>query len=201
LLNPPTGGKVGGSLTEINSNTGALVRTVSGSDFGFDEFSVPVATSSSVIVTNLTPNGHTGSSITLVSAKTGGLIRVIRQPQADLTTSFDPATNGNDFWIVSENVGPSTGQITEFNASTGAFVREIQNGLACPEGIGAYGRYVWASDHCSHTVTEFNAMTGSVIRQVPEPKFFDAHEITSNGTDVWVLSDEEQAVMEFPISN
>lgn len=199
LLSPPSSGRPGGSLTEINSSTGVLVRTVSNPGFDFDQFSSPIATSSRVIVAN----DLTGFSITEVNANNGALIRVIRQPRVDLRMQSAPVTNGTDIWIIS-SAGPSTGRISEFNASTGALVRIIQQGLASPEGIGADTGHVWVSDVSSHTVTELNASTGAVIRQVPEPHFFAAQEVVSNGTDVWVISDEgtgtKFTVMEFPVA-
>jgi outer membrane protein assembly factor BamB len=148
-------------------------------------------------------NDLTGFSITEVNANNGALIRVIRQPRVDLRMQSAPVTNGTDIWIIS-SAGPSTGRISEFNASTGALVRIIQQGLASPEGIGADTGHVWVSDVSSHTVTELNASTGAVIRQVPEPHFFAAQEVVSNGTDVWVISDEgtgtKFTVMEFPVA-
>jgi hypothetical protein len=199
LLSPPTSGKPGGSLTEINSSNGTLVRTVSNPGFDFNQFSSPIATSSRVIVANLL----TSFSITEVNANNGALIRVIRQPHEDLRMQFPPVTNGTDIWIIS-SAGPSSGRLTEFNVATGALVRIIQQGLASPEGIAADAGHVWVSDVSSHTITELNASTGAVIRQVSEPKFFVSRGLVSNGIDVWALDSDESGgvfkIMELPVS-
>ena len=113
----------GGTVTELDGSTGALVRVISGTSDEPDEFDGPdamVLDGPDLFVANTGVNN--GSSVTELKASTGALVTPpanSRSLDVDYPTAM--ALNGRDLFVA--NSGGDS--VTELDASTGAEVREL----------------------------------------------------------------------------
>jgi hypothetical protein len=73
----------GGSVTELSTSTGALVRVISGSSYKFDDPDAMVLAGSDLFVAN-----RSGNSVTELRASTGALVRVISGSSYDFNDPY-----------------------------------------------------------------------------------------------------------------
>ena len=184
-----------GSITELNANTGSLIRILTGVD---DPADIAVDGRDLWIVNDL----HDSTSVTELSASTGRLIRTLATGNPGTDDASEIAAAGNDIWIAS-GAGDGDGSITELHASTGRLIRVLSGrryGLdcpnepsdICPEAIAADGTHLWianASDTGRVALAEFSAGTGRVVLTLPNGRcgLYPADLTVSRGR-VWVAN-------------
>jgi hypothetical protein len=185
----------GGSLTEINASTGALVRVVSGPSYQFHDPDAIVLDGLDLFVGN---GASSGGSVTEVNAPTGALVRVVPvhlpPPRIvdTLPTAPGPAPvyqfggsmvlDGDDLFVTS-TYGPVTelnGPVAELNASTGALVRLISGpayqfhdpGPMVLDGDDLFvANGGGANSDSGGSVTEVNASTGALVKVISAPLY------------------------------
>ncbi len=141
----------GNSVTELSSSTGALVRVIRGSSYGFDYPEGIARNANHVWVVN-----SNGNSVTELSASTGALVWVISGSSYGFDDPVAVASDGSHVWVA--NVYGNS--LTELSASTGALVRVISGssyGFDDPVGVASKGSRVWVANSNGMTVTEFSA--------------------------------------------
>ena len=163
----------GNSVTEINANTGALIRIISASRYQLNEPQAIAATGATVWV--LGSNDVSNTAVTEIDAATGALVRVLEGSRYQFTGTGAIAASGNAVWVANQD------SVTEIDAATGALVRVLQgsryqfNEL---QEIAISGNTVWtaasppsnnglmtaAVSTAAFTTTEINAVTGALIR-------------------------------------
>jgi len=104
----------GNSVTELSETTGALVKVISGSSYGFDDPEAITSDGTHVWVAN-----EYGNSVTELSASTGALVKVIRGSSYGFN-SPDAVTSGGTHVWAANMYGNS---VTEFSALTGTWSR------------------------------------------------------------------------------
>lgn len=122
---------LGGSVTQINAETGKIVRTLgTAPDRFFGTIHSIVSDGTHVWVVNGSVyyrGSRRGDSITELSATNGALVRVVHLHDGIYSDPFDLVTNGVDVWV-SDNGGGhlGIGSVIELNSSTGAVMRIIR---------------------------------------------------------------------------
>jgi len=120
---------LGGSVTQIEPATGAIIRDIGTKADRFQNIKGIVSDGTHVWVVNGSDyysNGRRGNSITELNASTGSLVRVIELHQGIYSSPSGLVSNGTDVWVVDQGGGVSgTGCVIELKASTGAVVRVI----------------------------------------------------------------------------
>jgi hypothetical protein len=96
----------GGSITELDTSTGALVRVISGPTYGFRSPDALVVAGADLFVANLE-----AGSITELDTSTGALVRVISGPTYEFAGPRAMVLSGHHLFVV--NAG---GSVTEFPA-------------------------------------------------------------------------------------
>ena len=163
-----------GSITELNSKSGALIRVITVSAARFDNPAAIAISGSRVWVTSLQTSSN-GGLVTDLDESDGSITRVID----GLADSFDGpvaiAARGNDVWIVSSGVknyygnGRGVGSVTELNATTGRVIRIITAQTAPfnePTSIAISGSHVWVANLDYSSIVELNASSGAVVRLI-----------------------------------
>jgi hypothetical protein len=150
-----------GSVTEMRSSNGALVRVISGAKYHFVD---PIAIDSSrntVLVLNAgRPGGLVAGSITEINARTGLLQRTISGAPFAFGDPVALTVLGPDTFVADEGAN----SMTEVNIATGHVVRVVaEQGLASPDGIGVEDGQVWVADSATNAATDIDAATGKVV--------------------------------------
>ena len=83
----------GNSVTEINANTGALIRIISASRYQLNEPQAIAATGDTVWV--LDSNDVSNTAITEIDAATGALVRVLQGSRYQFNELQEIAISGN----------------------------------------------------------------------------------------------------------
>jgi hypothetical protein len=109
------------------------------------------------------------------------------------------ATDGTDVWVA--NYVDQSQSVTEFNATTGAWVRTIQ-GLSNPDAVAYGDSHVFAINVFAGTVTEIDASTGAIIGTLSgSPYGFDGPGVeVSDGSHIWFLNTGNNTVTEIDAS-
>jgi hypothetical protein len=184
----------GNSLTEINASTGALIRVISGAQYGFDNPDGLALSGNELFVAN--SYKWTAGSITEINASTGALIRIFGQK--DLRGPSTMVVDGNDLWVANPAF------LTEFNASTAAYMRSVSGAdyqfeFTGPMVLSGNDLFV-ASRYSTKTtstdsVTELNASTGALVRVIgpfdaPPPNSAETYNspsaMVAYGTDIFL---------------
>jgi outer membrane protein assembly factor BamB len=163
-----------GSITELNSKTGALIRVISVSAARFDNPAAIAISGSRVWVTSLQTTSD-GGLVTDLDESDGSITRVVD----GFADSFDGpvavAARGNDVWIVSSGAknyygnGRGVGSVTELNAVTGQVIRIITAQTAPfnePTSIAISGGHVWVANLDFSSIVELDASNGAVVRLI-----------------------------------
>jgi DNA-binding beta-propeller fold protein YncE len=108
----------GFSVIELSASTGALVRVITGSSYGFYE-SEPFGITSAG--THIWVTDGDGNSVTELSASTGALVRVISGSSYGFKYPTAISSAGTHIWVT-DGDGNS---VTELSASTGALAAPV----------------------------------------------------------------------------
>ncbi len=159
-----------GSVTELSATNGSLVQIVQGASYGFDGPSAILVHGGDVWVVN-----SAGNSVTEFSDSTGSLVQVLSN-ESDSRYGFDDpdaiALAGLNIWVTNDTGGSTTdalaGAATEFQASTGVFLRYVNaasDGLESPAGVAFDGTHLWISDSALSQVTEITT-AGKLVQVI-----------------------------------
>jgi streptogramin lyase len=141
-----------------------------------------------------------GNSLTEIKASSGSVVRVVDAKKGRLQTPIAISVNSNRLWVVNEGVEGDpggTGSITELDATTGAFIRVIDEGAAKldnPAGVAANGSRVWVSSLQTGSkygsLTTLAASNGSVLQvtSASSDQFNSPIAVAEGGGAVWVAS-------------
>ena len=153
--NPDGNGKDQGSVTELNSATGSVVRIVDTRTAQFDTPTAMVLSGPDLWIANLD-----FSSIVELNASTGALVRFIKAGSLDQPLSMTVC--GADVWVADY----FSNSVTELLRSTGKVVRVVSSSLKQPGGIACSGGHVWVTNGPKNSVTELRASNGSLVRVI-----------------------------------
>lgn len=84
----------GDSVTELNASTGALVKVISGSAYGFDDPDAVATDGDDVWVTNGMAN-----SVTELGATTGRLVKIMARSAYGFEVPDAITADGTDAWV------------------------------------------------------------------------------------------------------
>ena len=149
----------GGTVTEMSSNDGSLVRHIAGASYGLVN---PVAvTSSGDVVLVLNAGRATSSgSLTEIDARSGALLRVISGRAYAFADPRALAVSGTHVFVADQR----SNSVTEVDVATGALVRVVsRHGLDQPDGIAAESGRVWVANRAGNSATDIIARTGAVV--------------------------------------
>jgi DNA-binding beta-propeller fold protein YncE len=183
----------GNYMSELDATSGALVRTIRGSDYRFNRPLGVTTDGRSLWVTN-----SIGNSITEVNATNGSLVRVIRPPRIRFTDPEAIAYAAGHLWVASGgNVG-DTSAVVELSASNGRVVRVVRRDIWSPKSIDVVGQHVWVGNLAdargestgdpTHSVTELNEQTGAVeqsLNLVHLGSGVEAAAFAPDGANLW----------------
>jgi hypothetical protein len=176
-----------GSVTEVNTSDGSLVRTLSGGHYGFDIPWGITFDGTHLWIANysLTPGG---GSVTEVNASDGSWIRTLSGSSYAFNQPDAIASDGTHVWIANE-FGNS---VTEVNASDGSLVRVLSGGsysIDSPHSFAFDGTHMWITNN-NDTVTEVNASDGSLVRTLsPGAGVFNAPMAIAFGSGhLWIAN-------------
>ena len=140
----------GNSVTEMDANTGAFVRTLSGPAYGFDEPSWIDDDGTHLWVTN-----YGGNSITELNASDGSFVATINNPSDDLDDPTQVTEDGSHLWVVNQQSPGSTsqtatvaGSVTELNASDGSLITVLSGSgydFDYPYALTVDGANIWVA--------------------------------------------------------
>jgi hypothetical protein len=178
----------GNSVTEINANTGALIRIISASRYQLNEPQAIAASGDTVWVLGSNDVGNT--AVTEIDAATGALVRVISAGRYQINGANAIAASGNTVWVANFD-GGGRNSVTEIDAATGALVRVLEGSRYQFTGTGAIaasGNALWVANQDS--VTEIDAATGALVRvlQGSRYQFNELQEIATSGNTVWTAA-------------
>ena len=198
-----------GSITELNANSGALIRVIKVRAAHFDNPAAIAIGGRHVWVSNL-ETSSAGGSITDIDERRGSITRVV----SSLGDYFDGpvaiAAQGNDVWIVSSGVknyygnGQGVGSVTELNATTGTVVRIITAQdvpFDEPSAIVVRGNHVWVANLDYSSIVELNSSNGSLVRFIQANSLNEPLSMTVDRSHLWVANFLGNSVTELNTSN
>ena len=146
-------------ITELNANTGSLVRIIDAKADGLDDVStISLAINSKDL---WVANGN--DSVTELNANTGSLVRIIKAKVDQLNSPTGITVKGPNVWVV--NSGGNS--VTELNATDGSLIRVIKaksDAFDDPCGVTVSFDHVWVVNVGSNSVTELDATSGALVR-------------------------------------
>ena len=174
----------GGSVTELDEATGAVVRVISSYLYRFHDLVAAAFHGSRLWVL--------GGSLTEINASTGALVGVISTAKDKVGDPIGMVADSSDLWIAHQY--PKS--VVELNAATGALVRTVSGGLVFPSStaIACDGVHVWVANGPGSSdgdaVTDLNATTGRLVRITSGAgdEFSSLRDVISDATDAWVLN-------------
>jgi hypothetical protein len=182
-------------VTELLTSTGAVVQTISGPSYGFDEPDGISSDGTDVWVAN-----GGGNSVTELSAATGALVRALSPSAYGIDDPTAITSNGVSVWIANGN-----NSVTELMASSGvgeALLSGPSFGFDEPSAITNDGTSVWVANEHGNSVTQLSesgALVGVVVGS--EYGFDSPRAIYSDGIRIWVVNRSGNSVSEFAASN
>ncbi len=194
-----------GSITELNTHTGALIRVITLEAARFDNPAAIAISGSRVWVTSLQTSTE-GGSVTDLDEADGSITRVVDAPADAFDGPVAIAARGNDVWIVSSGVknyygnGRGVGSLTELNATTGRVIRVITAQTAPfdePMSIALSGTHVWVANLVFSSIVEFNASNGSVVRLIRANSLNQPLSMAVDHEHLWVANFLGDSVTEF----
>lgn len=190
----------GGSVTELNAQTGQLIQQPIGdSSYRFDQPDAIVADGPHVWVANFC-----SSTVTELNASDGTLVQVL----SDGKYMFDHprAIAVVDSHVFVANSHSST--VTELNASNGSFVQVIpQVYFAGPDAIAVSARNVWITNDGADggaSVTELDAQTGQPVQQPigdTSYQFDQPWAIAVDSAHGWITNEASSTVTEINLGD
>lgn len=199
-----------GAITELDSSNGRVVgnigtpdSTASGMTYGGGH----------LWVVNLDNSGSDGS-ISELNPATDRVVKVVQPGEVRSASGVleqeaynfsDIVYNRGDLWVLSSIGDINNGAVTEFNASSGAQVRNIDRAsydLNSSTAIATDGQHVWiaGSDRSGESITEINAANGALIGVLSAAyyEFGGTSTIVYDGTNMWVADSDGNLVTVFP---
>lgn len=183
-----------GTVTELDSSTGRLVRILTGQGYKFD-FPGPIAAvGSDLWIANAWGGPLGNGDLVEVNASTGALVRIVSA--AAINQPADIATRGSDLWVIN-SLFDDNGSVTEINTRTGRVTwtaKGKQYGFVDPISITADGNRLWVANLYAGgeggSVTELDASTGRWIQTLSGGCYgFDSPAgITAAGNRIWVAN-------------
>jgi streptogramin lyase len=197
-----------GSISELNANTGALIRVIDDRAAMIDNPAGLAVSGSRVWVSSLQTASKNGS-LTTLDATTGAVLRVDSTTDDQFNSPAAVAENDGRVWVASsgtknyEGNGLDTGAVTEINATSGAVLRVIQAsvGFNEPTAVAVGQGQVWISNLYSSYLVELNASNGSLTRLVKSNSLDEPLALALSGGDVWAVNFQGNDVTEVNASN
>ena len=185
---PGAASPTAGSITELNASTGAVIRTISGAQFAFDD---PVAMTVAGPDAFVADEGS--NSMTQLEISSGRLVRVVAGQ--GLSAPDGIAVQSGNVWVADS----ASSSATEINAATGAVVAtetdsDGQYGFGAPlMAIGANGYvYIASPFGSSPMVTKVSATSGQpswYMCNTNGPYYFSLlSAFAISGGNLWVAS-------------
>jgi hypothetical protein len=171
-----SGGLLAGSVSEIDAQTGALVRNYPSGVCGIDLPYAVVGAAGRALVANVSDN--TISELSAASGECDGATRgsdyQFDHPAAMVVAHGHLVVGGETLVallsLTNLILGVSSApQLTEINPSTGALTRVLRGAgykFDLPGALAASGRDVYVADIQSASITEVNAGTGRLVRVI-----------------------------------
>jgi len=187
------------SVTELNANSGSLVRVINAPADQLLEPGPIAVSGSHVWVLNQNASSFSpstpGISVIELNVSTGSLVHVFKTNVDGLDGVLNMTATTNDVWLTNSN--GSEGSVTELNSRTGSLVRVIEakgNDLIAPDPISVNGSHVWIGNirEGSNKITELDARTGSLIRVIKSraDEFNGLLGVVAQNSHVWVTNGE-----------
>lgn len=175
-----------GSVTEVATANGALVRVIPGSAYG-DSWGPIAADDADVWLLDAS-----SGTVTELSESTGAVVRVVGGPQDALGGATSISADGTHVWVANPTGAAGAGSVTELSATTGSLVSVLSGAgyqFDDPAQLVSDGTDVWVLNGAG-SVTELSAATGAFIRLVTgSGETFDAPTaIATDGTHVWIAN-------------
>jgi hypothetical protein len=179
-----------GSVTEMRSSNGALVRVISGPRFHFvDPVAIDASGSTILVLNEGRPSGLVAGSVTEINAHTGLLRRTISGAPYAFSEPVALTVSGPDAFVADKG----DNSMTEVNIGSGQVVRVVaQQGLAAPDGIGVADGQVWVADSATSAATDIDAATGQVVVTETDSDgaygFWTPSVVIADGSDVFIAT-------------
>jgi hypothetical protein len=151
---------ISGCITELDTETGVLVRVISGATYKLGTpRGVAVNGSDLFLTEERDRSGLAGpSSVTEVNATTGALVRVISGPAYQFDGAAELALHGNHLFVADLGLAPGRGGITEINASSGVLLRVLSGtNVAYPTAMVVDGSELLVTNGVFGSVVEVTA--------------------------------------------
>ena len=196
-----------GSLTEVNTATGALVRVVplhSSNGPGamvLDQGDLFVGTNLFVVKGS---GSDVEGSLTEVRASTGALVRVVSGARYQwFDTPSAMLADGPELFVASGAFFGRTGSVTEVDASTGALVKVSYGAryrLDAPVAMVLRGSDLFVANGGNNSLTEIDASTGALVRVVSGPayQFDEPSAMVRDGNNLFVANQDGSSVTKLP---
>ncbi|HWD95766.1 MAG TPA: hypothetical protein VG246_05035 [Acidimicrobiales bacterium] len=194
-----------GSITELSTRTGALVRVIAIRSARLDNPAAIAISKSRVWVTNQQTSSD-GGSVTNLSEHDGSITRVIDSLGGAFDGPVAVATRGDDVWIVSSGAknyygnGRGVGSVTELDAVTGRVKRIITAQTAPfdePTAIAISGMHVWVANLNYSSIVELNESSGAVVRLIRANSLNQPLSMAVDHDHLWVANFFGNSVTEF----
>jgi DNA-binding beta-propeller fold protein YncE len=176
------------ALTEVRAASGALVRQVRGTRYGFADPVALAARAGEVFVANAD-----GNSVTEVDAATGARVRVLHGAAYGFRHPDAVAVSGSVVVVTG-----AEGSLSEFSARTGAVLAARRGHLDGPAGLVVTGSDVWVVNRSGNSVSEFRLTGAQWLRTVSASRLgLDAPAgIATDGEHLWVPNSGNDTVTE-----
>jgi DNA-binding beta-propeller fold protein YncE len=156
--------RAGNSVTEINPATGAWIKTVRGSGYGFNRPTAIVSLGPDLFVTNQ------AGSVSELRANDGAPIRSISGSEFGFVDPIAIAATGHTLLVLNAggaSAAPATaGSISELDAVTGKFIRRVVGASFAfdePSALTVSGPDVFVADEGNNSVTEVTVAGGKLV--------------------------------------
>ncbi len=170
-------GQGGGSVSELNESSGALVKSFSspsGASQAKPEFNAPdgIAVSHGHVWVANRPMSSTTPGVAELKTTNGALIQMLNSPKDQFDAPCCVAVEGSHVWVANtacNDTNCSQGGVAELRASTGASIRYVEGfrtknrktAFREPTQIAANASWVWFASIGG--LTELSASTGKVL--------------------------------------
>jgi hypothetical protein len=172
-------------VTILNPTTGAVAKVLNPGSYHLWSAPTALAVQGNNVWTLGFKSGYALSYLVELNGVTGAVVRAINVGTShNLNSEHAMVVSGGFLWI-------GTNVLSEFNLTTGRFVRSIVNHAIAPAAITVTSGHVWMVD-VSGSLSEFNATTGAFMRQVTLPGAgaaiggYPPVELALTGTSLWV---------------
>ncbi|HET9058420.1 MAG TPA: hypothetical protein VFN61_00750 [Acidimicrobiales bacterium] len=186
-----------GSVTEIDTTTGRVVRVITGDDADPVNSQVDQPYALAVIGKDLFVANYGNNSVAEVDIASGAVVKVLSGPKYNFSAPGRLAVSGSDLFVASEDLPYS---VTELNSTTGAVVKTFPNSGVF--SILANGPDLFTLSNRQNMVREINIATGKTVRVIAGPayRFNWPWALTVAGNDLFVANNGGNSVTEVDAS-